>query len=98
MAPCSRVVYPILQCPLGVRERLCTTSEPHSFANVVPALLAPFTGLARLPYLERNFVTNIETRHFRAHAHDYTRGLVAQRHGFLDNDVAIAVVAVVMQI
>lgn len=92
------MIYPILQRPLRMRKRLCTTPEFHLFTDVIPSLLAPLALLTRLPYFQRDFVPSFEVFHLGAHGYDDARGLVTERHGLSNDDVAIAVVSVVMQV
>ena len=92
------MIDPILQRPLRMRKRLCTTPEFHLFTDVIPSLLASLALLTRLPYFQRDFVPNFEVLHLRAHGYDDARGLMAEGHGLPNDDVAIAVVSVVMQV
>jgi hypothetical protein len=87
-----------LQCSLRVWKRLSTTAEPHAFANVVPPLFTSVAGIARQSNFQRHLVTNVEVGDFRAYTNNHACRLMAQGHGFLNEDVAIAVMSVVMQI
>jgi hypothetical protein len=98
MTPRRWVVDPILQRPLRVRERLGTTPEPHALADIVSPLLTPIALLARQADFQRDLVADAETLDIRADADDNTGRLVAQRQRLLHQDVAIAVVAVVVQV
>lgn len=88
----------ILQRPLGMWKCLCTTPEAHVFADIIAPLFTPPTLFTRQPDLERNLVSNFEVGNLGSHSHDYTRRLVTQGHGLLHDNVAIAVVSVVMEI
>jgi hypothetical protein len=98
MTPRRWVVDPILQRPLRVRERLGTTPEPHALADVVSPLFAPIALLARQADFQRDLVADAETLDIGADADDNACRLVAQRQRLLHQDVAIAVVAVVVQV
>lgn len=98
VTPCCRVVDPILQRTLRMRKALCATPESHSLANVVSPLLAPLALLARLADLKRYFVTNIEVLDLGADTNNNTGRLVAEREWLLHDDVAVAVVSVVVQV
>ena len=52
MTPNSRMIDPLLQCPLEMRHALRTTSKPHLLAEVVPPFSADSTLAAGDPYLE----------------------------------------------
>ena len=60
VAPRCRVIDPILQRSLCVREALRATSKPHTLANVVPSLLAPLARLAWQTDFQRYFISNTE--------------------------------------
>lgn len=99
VAPRSRVVNPVLKSALGVRESLCRAPELHALADVVSALLTPLALAARLTDLEGNLVSNFKVcLRLGAHRHNHARRLVTQRHWLFHDDVAIAVVVVVVQV
>jgi hypothetical protein len=98
MTPSGWVVDAILQRSLRMRKCLCTTPKLHSLANIVPSLFAPITCLARQSNFQRYLVSNFEVLHIRAYTNHNTCRFMAQRHGFLHNDVAIAVVPVVVEV
>lgn len=57
--------------------------------------------LARLPYLQSDLVSDCELLrlfHFRTNCHDYACGLVTKRHGLAHDNVAIAVMPIVVEI
>jgi hypothetical protein len=60
VTPRSRVINPILQRALRMRKRLCTASEPHSLADIVPPLFTPVACLAWQSNFQRDFVPNLE--------------------------------------
>ena len=98
MTPRCWVIDPVLQRTLRMREALRTTPKSHGLANVVSPLLAPLALLARLTDFKRDFVTNIEVLDLGANTNNDTGRLVAEREGLLHDDVAIAVVSVVVQV
>jgi hypothetical protein len=98
VAPSRRVVDPLLQCALRMWERLGRASEVHALAYVVPPFKTQLTLLTRLADLERNPVTHLEVTDARTDGRDDARGLVTQRQGFPDEDVAITVVTEVVQV
>lgn len=98
MHPLRRVVDPLLQRPLKMRERLGRAAEAHTLADVVPALLAERAVLTGQTDFERDAVADPQMAHLRANTgHDAGR-LVAQRHGLAHEDVAVAVVREVVQV
>jgi hypothetical protein len=98
MAPSSWMVNAILKGSLCMWKGLRTTPKLHLLADIIPAFLTSVTMFTRLPDLERNFVSNFEAFDIGTNADYYARRFVAQRHGLSDNNVAIAVVSVVMEI
>lgn len=98
MTPRSWVVDSILQRALRVRKALRTTPKPHGLANIVSPLLTPFALLARLTDFKRYFVTNTEVLDLGTNTNNNTGRLVAEREWLLHDDVAVAVVSVVVQV
>lgn len=78
MAPHSRVVDSLLQRPLEMRKALCTASEAHLLAKVVPPLAADTALSTRHTYLEGDAITNGEAAYLRTNGDDNARGLMAQ--------------------
>lgn len=98
MNPSSRVVNLLLQRSLHVRKRLGRAAKFHAFADVVSADLAVVASLARQANLERDAIAGLEVRDGGSHSDDCAAGFVAKRQRLADEDIAIAVVVVVVQI
>lgn len=98
MNPSSRVVNPLLQRPLHVWKRLGRAAKLHAFADVVSAALAVIARLAWQANLERDTIAWPEVRYGGSYSDDCAAGFVAQRQRLADEDVAIAVVVVIVQI
>lgn len=98
MNPSSRVINPLLQRPLHVWKRLGRAAKLHAFANVVSAALAIVARLAWQANLERDTIAWLEIRDGGSYSDDCAAGFVAQRQRLADEDIAIAVVVVVVQI
>lgn len=98
VTPLGRVVDALLQRALEVRKRLCRAAEAHAAADVVAAVVAVLACVARDADLESNAVTRGQVLDSRADRYYSAAGLVAQRQGLLDNDVAVAVVVEVVQV
>lgn len=96
--PSGRVVNPLLQRPLHVRKRLGRAAKLHAFANVVSAALAVVARLAWQANLECDTIAWLEVRDGGPYSDDCAAGFVAQRQRLADEDVAIAVVVIVVQI
>lgn len=94
----GRVCDLLLEGALGVGEALCRGAEGHLPADVVAALLAQLALAAGQADLEGHVVAGPEVCHGRAHRRHGPRRLVAQGHGLPHLDVAVAVVAVVVQV
>lgn len=94
----GRVGDLLLEGALGVGEALCRGAEGHGAADVVAALGAQLALAAGEADLEGDVVAGLEPRHARAHGRHGAGGLVAQGHGLAHLDVAVAVVAVVVQV
>lgn len=88
----------VLQRALKVRKRLCRAAEAHAFADVVASLTAALALSAGYADLEGDLVADAEARGCGADGHDHTGGLVAEREGLADDDIAVAVVVVVVQV
>lgn len=78
MTPLGRVVYPILQCTLRMRESLCTAAELHLLADIVPSLLAAIAALAWLTDFESNLIAYGETLNVGTNAHNNTSGFMTE--------------------
>lgn len=98
IAPLGRVVDPLLQRALEMRESLATASELHVFANVVAALGAAGTTPAWQADFESNFVAGLEAGDIGADRSDYACRFVAEGERLADEDVAVAVVGVVVEV
>lgn len=94
----GRVGDLLLEGALGVGEALCRGAEGHGAADVVAALGAQLALAAGEADLEGDVVAGLQVGHGRAHGGDGAGGLVAQGHGLAHLDVAVAVVAVVVQV
>jgi len=92
------VVDPLLQRALEMRETLPTTPELHLLADIIPPFLTSCTLSARQAHLERDLVSGLEVRDGGAYGADYAGGLVAEREGFADEDVAVSEVGVVVEV
>lgn len=96
-----RVGDDLLQGALGVGEGLGGTAEGHGAADVVAALAAQLARLAREADLEGDVVAGLQQvrlSHSGADGRDDAGRLVAQGQGLFDEDVAVAVVAEVVQV
>lgn len=89
MAPSSRVVYPLLERPLEVRETLRATPKAHLLAEVIPAFSAYTAVSARHADLQGYAVAEGIAAHLRAYGDDHARGLVTERQGLAGTEVAI---------
>lgn len=98
MTPSCRMVDAILERALKVWEGLGGASEAHGLADVVTTFGAPGTCAAGQPDLQGDFVTDLKAHHLWADGDDRASRLMAERHGFLDEDISIAIVVVVVQI
>lgn len=98
VAPPGRVVDLLLQGALGVGEGLGRTSELHAAADVVASGLAVLAGLAGLADLESDAVAGGQVSDAITDSDDGAAGLVAQSERLTDDDVAVAVVVVVVQV
>lgn len=94
----GRVGDLLLEGALGVGEALCRGAEGHLPADVVAALGAQLALAAGQADLEGHVVAGLEVCHRRADGGDGAGRLVAQGHGLTHLDVAVAVVAVVVQV
>lgn len=92
------MVDPLLQRPLRVRYCFRTAPELHLPTDVVALSIAVLATLARQSDFERHAVTSLQVRHRGADGGDETAGLVAKGQRLTDNDVAVAVVIVVVQV
>lgn len=91
------MVEALLQRALEMGKRFAAASEPHGFADVVAAGTAARAGVARNADLERDVVANSEGRGgIAADGGDDAGGLVAEGKRFLDENVAVAEVGVVV--
>jgi hypothetical protein len=78
MTPFSRMVDPLLQGTLEMRETLCGRAEFHVFADVVAAFGAAVAGIAGHAYFEGYAVAGGEVDYGRADGGDDARGFVAE--------------------
>jgi len=92
------MVDPILQRSLGMRECFCAASKLHFFADVVPPLLTSVALFARLPYFEGYFISRRKFLDHGSDGDDDACGLMAKRHRLANDDVAVTVVPIVMQV
>lgn len=96
--PSRRVVDSLLQRSLHVRKRLGRAPKLHASADVVSPAVAVLAAFARQADLERDAIARLEVRDTRSHGDDGAAGFVAQRQRLAHEDVAIAVVAKVVQV
>ena len=98
MTPSSRVIDTVLKRALCMRKCFCRTPEIHPFADVIPPFGTPLTFPTGQARLKSYLVPNLKVGHCGAHSDNYACGFMAQRHRFLYNDVAIAVMPVVVEV
>lgn len=95
------MVDTLLKRPLKVRETLCRTAKLHLFADVVPSLSTTAAGVTGNAHFDGDAVTDLEvtvlTRRSPDGLDDAGR-FVAECERLADQDVAVAVVVVVVQI
>ena len=72
------MINAILQCPLRMRKRLCTTPKPHPLADIVSPFFTPVACLAWQAYFQSYFVSDAELRHVGSYADNNAGGLVAE--------------------
>jgi hypothetical protein len=98
MAPPRRVCDQMLERALGMGEGLRRAAELHLPANVVPALQAELTALARLAHLEGHAITNLQRGDAGSDGSDNPGRFVAQSDRLPHQNVSVAVVVEVMQV
>jgi hypothetical protein len=81
-----------------MRECLGRAPEPHLRAEVVLASLTKLARLARKSDFQGDSVARLESRDAGADGLDDSGRLMAEGHWLSDEDVAIAVVLVVVQV
>lgn len=89
MAPSSRVIYPLLQRPLEMREALRAASKAHLLAEIIPTSPAYAAVSTWYADLQGHAVAEGEAAHLRAYGDDHARGLVAEGQGLAGAQVAI---------
>ena len=77
MTPDGRVVDPLLEGALIMRDRFGTTPESHLFAKIVTTFTADCALAAGHTNFKGHPVTNVEARHLGPYGNDDTRGFVA---------------------
>jgi hypothetical protein len=92
------VVNAVLERALEVREGLGRAAELHALANIVAALLAELTLLTGQADLERDAVADLECGNGGTDGRHHASRLVAKRHGLSHNDVAVPIMAKVVQV
>lgn len=98
MTPLGWVINPLLQRSLEMRETFCRTPKLHVLADIVASLFAAVAGIARHADFQGNAIADGEVGDGRADSGDDAGGLVAQGQGLADEDVAVAVVGVVVEV
>lgn len=78
VTPDSRVVDPLLEGTLVVRNRLGTTPESHLFAKIITAFAADGALTAGHTNFKRYPVTNAKARDLGPYGNDNARGLMAK--------------------
>lgn len=89
MTPRSRVIDPLLQRPLKMREALCATSEAHLLAQIIPPLATNATLATWYANLQGHAVAESKAPHLRADRNNNTRRLVAKGQGLASAEIAI---------
>jgi hypothetical protein len=64
MTPLRRMINPLLQRPLRMRESLRTTPKSHTLADIIPPFFTSFTLFTRQAYFQRYFISYFEVRYF----------------------------------
>lgn len=98
VTPLRGVVDLLLQRALEVWETLATAPEPELFADVVTTFRAACTAAAGQADFESDSVACFEVCDGRADGRDDASGFVTEGEGFADEDIAVAVVGVVVQV
>lgn len=98
MAPLGRVVHALLQRPLRMRPPPRRAPELHPPTDIIPAPLTKLARLARQAHLQRHEVPDGKPLDAGADGLDAPGGLVAEGQRLADEDVAVAVVGVVVQV
>jgi hypothetical protein len=98
MTPLGRMIDPLLQCTLEMRETLCRRAEFHILADVVAALFTTVTGIAGNADFQSYSVAGGEVGYGRTDSGDDAGGFMTESQGFADENVAVAVVVVVVEV
>ncbi len=89
MTPSRRMVDPLLKSSLEVRYTLCTASELHLLAKIIPAFPTYSTLTTRNANFERNTVSDRKARNLWPNSHNYARRFMSQRKRCTSAKVAI---------
>ena len=95
VTPDGRMVYPVLERALEMREALRTTPEPHFLAEIVAAFPADAALSTRDAHLQRHPITKLEAAHLRADGNDSAGGLMAKGERLAGAEVAIGELLVI---
>ena len=98
MAPYRRVVNPLLESPLKVRNALRTTSELHLFAKIVSAFSADPALATGNADFQGHFVPNCKSIDLRANAYNYPGRFMSKGQRRTSTEVAIGKLLVVAHI
>lgn len=92
------MVNTLLESTLGVRERLGRASELHLTADVVSSRIAVLARFAGLSDFQSDSVARDEVFDGISNGDDCAARFVSQSQWLLNEDIAIAIVVVVVQI
>jgi hypothetical protein len=92
------MIYPLLKCPLEVRERLCGASKSQRPADVVTSHRAEFTFKTRQADLESYSVTHFQITDFLPNCCDNTGRFMAKCQRLSDYYIPISIMTEVMKI
>lgn len=96
--PSGRVINLLLQRSLHMWKRLGRAAKLHAFADVVSAALAVVARLTWQTNLERDTIAWLDVCDGGSDSDDCAAGFMAQRQRLADEDVAIAVMVVIVKI
>lgn len=92
------MIDPLLQRPLKMGNALRRTPKPQTLTYIIPSLFTQFTFLTRKSDFKSNSVSNFQVCDTWANSCHDAGGLVTKSEGFLDDDIAVAVVVEVMEV
>ena len=89
MTPNSRMIDPLLQCPLKMRHTLRTTSKPHLLTEIIPPLPANCALATGNTNFKCHAVANGKAIDACADADDYARGFMTEGERCTGAEIAI---------